>query len=150
MKFIYSWVKIKLISIKYILRLESSQTKQMFIIYTKNLSGKASSKEIKFANNQAKDLVRAAGISGVILLPGTVFILPILIKLGKKFNVEILPSSFKDDAYCPHCGSGKLDNMFQDVGSFGTMLTEYDCGYITEMTPHEDRNIVKHQCTYAK
>ena len=81
--------------IKQILSQESAETKLMLSIYKKSLSKTATPEELIIANRQIKEIFKLAGFSGLIILPGTVFILPVLIKAAKKYNIDILPESFK-------------------------------------------------------
>lgn len=51
--------------------------------------------EVEAAIEQLKDVHRMAGLLVVATLPGSVVTLPALIKLGRRFGVEVLPSAFK-------------------------------------------------------
>ena len=48
------------------------------------------------ANNQFTDLIKNVGLIGVFALPGGLVAIPLLVKLGKKFGIDILPKSYKD------------------------------------------------------
>jgi len=77
---------------------ESSQTKEMLIIFKKLLhkqlggNSNPSEDDIKEAIKQLKDVGKIAGLLPLVLLPGSVLTIPILIKLGKRYNIDILPS----------------------------------------------------------
>ena len=48
------------------------------------------------ANDQFTDLIKNVGLIGVFALPGGLVAIPLLVKLGKKFGIDILPKSYKD------------------------------------------------------
>ena len=48
------------------------------------------------ANNQFTDLIKNVGLIGVFALPGGLVAIPLLVKLGKKLGIDILPKSYKD------------------------------------------------------
>lgn len=84
-----SKIKKMLPRLKEIVSVESQNTADMWNIYWQ--WGTASKEEKKFANNQIKILLKTAGLAGIIVLPGTPFILPALVKLAKKAGIDILP-----------------------------------------------------------
>jgi len=77
---------------------ESSQTKEMIIVFKdllhKQLGGNSnpSEEDIKEAVKQLKDVGKIAGLLPLVLLPGSILTIPILVKLGKRYNINILPS----------------------------------------------------------
>ena len=77
---------------------ESSQTKEMIIVFKdllhKQLGGNSnpSEEDIKEAVKQLKDVAKIAGLLPLVLLPGSILTIPILVKLGKRYNINILPS----------------------------------------------------------
>jgi len=84
-----------LINFKYALANESEQTKEMLWIYVKKSQGKATKEEMKFANRQFLDVCKSAGLSVFLFLPFSPITLPLIIKLGEKLGVDVLPDSFK-------------------------------------------------------
>ena len=65
-------------------------------ILKKILEGKKLSKsEMDELKMQAKDLIMGTSLLGLFVLPGGGLAVTALIKFAKKFNVEILPSSFQ-------------------------------------------------------
>ena len=48
------------------------------------------------ANSQFTDLIKNVGLIGVFALPGGLVAIPLLVKLGKKLGIDILPKSYKD------------------------------------------------------
>jgi len=88
-------IRQKLIYIKKSMSQETSETAGMVATYTRMLSGKASKREQRLANAQMKDLMKGAGLGAIWLTPfiGTGLVIAV-IKLGKKFGIDMLPSSF--------------------------------------------------------
>jgi len=76
---------------------ESEQTADMLVIFRdllhKQLGGNKnpSEKDIQEAVKQLKDVGKIAALIPLILLPGSVLTIPILVKLGKKYDIDILP-----------------------------------------------------------
>jgi len=77
---------------------ESSQTKEMIFVFKdllhKQLGGNSnpSEQDIKEAIKQLKDVGKIAGLLPLVLLPGSILTIPLLVKLGKRYNIDILPS----------------------------------------------------------
>ena len=83
-------------TIKEILNTESKETSEMLEIYRKYIAGEELDEDaIKKANNKFTDLIKNAGLLGVFALPGGLVAIAFLVKLGKKFGIDILPKSFK-------------------------------------------------------
>ena len=83
-------------TIKEILNTESRETSEMLEIYRKYMAGEELDKDaINKANSQFTDLIKNAGLLGVFALPGGLVAIAFLVKLGKKFGIDILPKSFK-------------------------------------------------------
>ena len=82
---------------KNILDIESKETSEMLEVYRKYMAGeKIDAQSVTKANNQFADLIKNAGLLGVFALPGGLVAIAFLVKLGKKFGIDILPKSFKD------------------------------------------------------
>ncbi len=77
---------------------ESLETKEMLEIYARYSQGKASKEEMKIANEQFRDLIRALGLSAFIVLPFAPLTIPLIVKISQKLGIEILPSSFRRPA----------------------------------------------------
>ena len=75
---------------------ETEQTKEMLRIYMLQTQGEATKKEIKYANKQLRDLLKSLGLGVIIVLPFSPITLPLIVKLGRKLGVEVLPDSLKD------------------------------------------------------
>ena len=81
-----------------ILAQESKETKRMLEIYLKYPQGKTSSEDIGFANKQFGDILKTAGLGVFLVLPAAPVTFPLIIYLGKKLGIDVLPSSFKRKA----------------------------------------------------
>jgi hypothetical protein len=90
-----SRIRFSMIRLKQALSLETDETRRMLIIYQRSLQGKASQAEMRFANHQLVDVLRATGLGIFAVLPFAPVTIPILIKLGRKLGIEVLPSSFQ-------------------------------------------------------
>lgn len=79
------------------IRQESDQTRDMLIIFKdllhKELGGNKNptEKDIKNAISQLKDISKIAALIPLVLLPGSILTIPLLVKLGKRYNINILP-----------------------------------------------------------
>jgi len=91
-------IKDTLIKYRAFISRESSQTKDMLVVFSdllqKQLGGNQNTTEedIKEAVKQLKDVGKITALIPLVLLPGSVLTIPILVKLGKKYNIDILPS----------------------------------------------------------
>jgi len=83
---------------KIFVRRESTQTKEMVLVFKdllhKQLGGNKnpSEEEVKEAIKQLKDVGKISALLPLVMLPGSVLTIPILVKIGKKFNIDILPT----------------------------------------------------------
>ena len=83
--------------LKNILASESQETTEMLEIYRKYAAGEEVDKPtMDKANSQFTDLIKNVGLIGVFALPGGLVAIPLLVKLGKKLGIDILPKSYKD------------------------------------------------------
>jgi len=83
--------------LKNILASESQETTEMLEVYRKYAAGEEVDKDaMDKANNQFTDLIKNVGLIGVFALPGGMVAIPLLVKLGKKLGIDILPKSYKD------------------------------------------------------
>lgn len=89
-----STLKKKLQMVSFILSSEKKETKKMLDIYVKQAKGIATKEELAMANNQFKMILKAAGLGVFLALPLAPITFPLIIYLGKKLNVEILPKSY--------------------------------------------------------
>ena len=84
-----------LLKIKIAMAEETDATREMVSIYHDYTLGKASKKSVKSANRQFKSLIRTLGLGVMVVLPFSPFTLPLVVKLGKKFGIDVLPDSLK-------------------------------------------------------
>ncbi len=89
-------VREKLKQIKHALSQESEQTKEMMEIYRRSLKKQATAEEMAIANTQFKDLLKALGLGILAVLPLGTITIPAVVLLGKKYDIEVLPDSFRD------------------------------------------------------
>lgn len=88
-------LKLKLEKLRLALAREGVQNKQMFETYARFTQGKASEEEMDLANKQFQDFLKTLGLGIVVILPGAPITIPLVLKLGKKLGVDVLPDSFK-------------------------------------------------------
>ncbi len=90
-------IKNALIEMKDLLANESAETKEMLSIYHRYISGEKIDKEtIEKANEQFSDLLKSLGLAGIFALPGGILAIAFLVKLGKVFNIDVLPKKTFD------------------------------------------------------
>ena len=74
---------------------EVDSTKEMFETYKRFLVNEASGKEMEKANEEFRNLLKTLGIGTIFLLPGGLITLPLVIKMGKVFGIDLYPRIFK-------------------------------------------------------
>lgn len=80
------------------LKKEGSETSEAAIILSRYAKGEEVSKEdMEKFRSQMIDVIKVLGI-GVpfTIIPGSSLLLPLVLSIAKKYNIDILPSSFKD------------------------------------------------------
>ena len=80
---------------------ETEQTKEMLEIYVRQTQGRATSEEISRANHQLRDVLRSLGLGVVLVLPFSPITLPLIVRLGRRLGVEVLPDSFRKKTRVP-------------------------------------------------
>lgn len=70
----------------------------MFKTYFRYSKAKATPEEMSQANRQFKSLLKTMGLSFLIVLPLAPLTIPAIIALGKKYGVDMIPTSFKEEA----------------------------------------------------
>ena len=73
---------------------EKAETQEMLVIYRKFTVGEASEAEMKAANEQLVDIIKGMGLGVFAILPFAPITIPVIIKLGQRFGVDVLPSAF--------------------------------------------------------
>jgi hypothetical protein len=86
----------KIMKIKDALAKEGEQSLKMFETYARYTQGQATDKEMDEANKQFGDFLKTIGLGVFAILPGSPITIPLLVKLGEKFGIDIMPNSFKD------------------------------------------------------
>ena len=74
--------------------MESDKAKSMLTTYGEYMTGKATKEDMEQANSRFRDLLKAVGMGGFCVLPGTVVTLPLILMAAKKLNIDLLPKSF--------------------------------------------------------
>lgn len=76
---------------------EGVETKEMLGTYFLYSQGQASQEEMEKANAQFRDLLKAMGLSIFLVLPFAPISIPLVVKLGRRFGIEILPTAFQEE-----------------------------------------------------
>ena len=82
--------------IKLALADETDQTKAMLATYLRYTQGFATEAELQEANEQFKDLMKSIGLGFMVILPFSPITIPAIVKLGKKYGVDVLPSAVRN------------------------------------------------------
>ncbi len=85
-----------LLLVKVTFEQESESTKEMLRTYYLYTQGNLEEQEIKKANKQLKRLLKDLGFGFLTILPFAPITIPLLVKLAKKHDIEIVPDWFKD------------------------------------------------------
>jgi len=89
--------KQKILNFREALAQEKTETIEMLAIYRKFTHKTASKEEMKVAHQQFFDLLKGTGLGIFALLPFAPITIPLILKLGKMWGVELLPTSFNDN-----------------------------------------------------
>ena len=89
--------KQKMLNFREALAQEKDETVEMLAIYRKFTHKKASKEEMKVAHQQFFDLLKGAGLGVFALLPFAPITIPLILKLGKLWGIDLLPTSFNED-----------------------------------------------------
>ena len=82
--------------IKMGLEQEGRETREMMRIYIMSTQGKATKEDMKKANKQFQDFLKTIGFGTLAILPLAFITIPIIVKLGQKIGIDIIPKSFKE------------------------------------------------------
>lgn len=69
----------------------------MFKIYFLYSKGLATREQMTEANQQFKSLMKTMGLSFLVILPLAPLTIPAIIALGKKYGVDMIPKSFREE-----------------------------------------------------
>lgn len=73
-----------------VVKTESNNMKEIASVYTKASQGSVSVDEINTANKKAQDLMVT---TCVLSMPGSVFMLPVMVKAAKDYGISGMPAS---------------------------------------------------------
>ena len=81
------------------LKKEGTETSEAATILKRYAMGKKVSKEeMEIFRNQMLDVIKILGIGiPFTIIPGSSLLLPLVIAIAKKYKIDILPSSFRDE-----------------------------------------------------
>ncbi|MDA9320992.1 hypothetical protein N9Q90_02625 [Gammaproteobacteria bacterium] len=86
---------------KYILKLkesfleESEENRKMLDIYVKSIEGQVSKEEIKYADNQLKQIFKNLGLGILTVLPFSPITIPYVVKKAQEYGIDIIPNWYK-------------------------------------------------------
>jgi len=86
---------------KYILKLkesfleESEENRKMLDIYVKSIEGQASKEEIKYADNQLKQIFKNLGLGILTVLPFSPITIPYVVIKAQEYGIDIIPNWYK-------------------------------------------------------
>ena len=92
--------KLNLIILDFLIRLkeeghETSEAAQILARYTKG--EKISKKDSEKFRSQMISVIKLLGIGiPLAIIPGSTLLLPLVVKVAKKYDIDILPNSFKE------------------------------------------------------
>jgi hypothetical protein len=81
------------------LKREGNETSEAAIILSRYAKGeKISLEDAEKFRNQMIDVIKMLGIGiPFVVIPGSTLLLPIVLSVAKKYNIDIFPSSFKEN-----------------------------------------------------
>jgi len=85
-----------LLKLKEGLSQEKEETKEMLEIYQRFTQGECTKEEMQIANAQFRDLIKSLGLGVILVLPFAPITIPVVVKIGKKLGIDVLPSAFND------------------------------------------------------
>jgi len=91
------FIKRKLLEIRDAIAQGAGSTKEMVQTYSKWVRGTATPEEVASANDCAKDLLKGSVLGSLFILPGGVLIIFVLVKMAKKFGIDLIPTFGADD-----------------------------------------------------
>ena len=86
---------------KYILKLkesfleETEENRKMLDIYVKSIEGLASEDEIKYADDQLKQIFKNLGLGVLTILPFSPITIPYVVKKAQEFGIDLIPNWYK-------------------------------------------------------
>lgn len=92
-----SEVKDVLMKLKSVFDTEAANTKDMWQTYQKSLTGDATLNEIAAANKKAEALLITTRFAFIMAIPGSVFMLPLIIEMAEKLDIDLIPASIEKE-----------------------------------------------------
>jgi hypothetical protein len=83
--------------VKNVFQKEAKNSASLWNTYQKASSGDASMNEIIAANKKAQELLVSTRFALFLAIPGSIFLLPALVKFANEYGVDIIPSSVKEE-----------------------------------------------------
>jgi hypothetical protein len=80
-----------------VIKAEYKNSQDMYKIYQKAATGDASVNEISAANKKATELLKATTFAGIVAMPGSLFVLPLIVEKAKEFDIDLVPKSVADE-----------------------------------------------------
>lgn len=74
---------------------ERQETREMLEIYHRYSQGLATPEEMHHANRQFVELIRYMGLGVLLILPMAPLSIPLIVKLGHRLGIEVLPTHAK-------------------------------------------------------
>ncbi len=83
--------------LRHVIQQEGKESREMLKIYLDYSQGKATKEQLEVAHEQFRDILRATGLGVLLFLPFAPITLPFILKLADKLDIQILPSSMKEE-----------------------------------------------------
>ena len=74
---------------------EGSAAADMIETYNEWIQGTADPESVQMANQQLVRLLKYLGLAGIAVLPGSTFLLPVLIKIAQHYGIKLIPDPIK-------------------------------------------------------
>lgn len=71
--------------------LEANAVQDMLDTYYRYINGQASQEEMDQANADFRNFLKTLGLGIMIVIPGSFITIPLIVKLGKSFGIDVLP-----------------------------------------------------------
>lgn len=84
-----------LLTLRDALQEETEETRDMVEVYYRFTMNRASREDMHRANQQFKDLIRMTGLGILLVLPMAPVSIPLIVKLGQRLGVEVMPSAYR-------------------------------------------------------
>tara|TARA_Y100000389_G_scaffold204953_1_gene261197 strand:- start:12791 stop:13123 length:333 start_codon:yes stop_codon:yes gene_type:complete len=90
-------IKASLIKIQTLLSNETRESNEMLKTYQKYIlnNEQISKEELDQANRQFSDLLKSLGIAGIFAMPGGLFAIAFIVKVGHKLGIDIIPEKYR-------------------------------------------------------